>query len=343
MTVTTLRSCLILGLVTLLAGLAFGFTLSDYTSSTGDPTIHLAQDETPADYTVHEWGLVRFVERPEIATSGFGTAPEAPRPEDMDEDYKPVIYFHPGPTFDPRTSISTTITIEGGVLQEVWPTPLGGAQPEHGPSFTWPSVVVRPGSACGGDLGPTNGDLACADLGICEAAELRLYMPSVPHCLVVTSSEGHLASEILTPILLYNGYLPAERMPLSVYTDVEGMSVTGISETPVGPVWIRDGSRILRVDSFESGHVVTCEGNSAFGPLLAAQLWAEIQDALVERGLTDEEAQQFLAAWQPDVLSDPYPWAVFGFFSAEQIDEYFPLTLDPQPSATARVIAFTIE
>lgn len=311
---------------------------------------HLSQTPT-ADYSVHEWGLVRFGEISEIATSGIGMRPVVTDPfiiDPPDVARKPVIYFHPGPEFDPTTQITATIAVEAGILREVWPTPSAGTQPILGSTFTWTPIVVEPNLFCGGELAPALADPACISLldgGVCEAAELSVYMGSVPHCLSVGDPQ------IPSPVLLYNGFVTMAA-PVELQVGASERALTNVSDTAVGTLWVAVEGGISVIDTLAPAEFVILASLTPTFPLcdLSAlnetchdELMQHVASALQLRGLTALEIEHFISAWRPDVLAQPYPWHVFGLFSVEAIDTHFPLTLDPLPVSTSRVLAFTVE
>lgn len=312
---------------------------------TGTIAVGVVAQEPEADYAVHEWGLVRFMAQPEIATSGFGSStPDPYYFDDYYDDYgteagKPVIYFHPGPGYIPGTSIDVTITLVDETVREVWPTPEGGVQPVHGESFTWSSVVIETDQPCDGELAPAEGDPACISLfdGVCEAAELPDYIGNVDHCLAVGDPP------IRTPVLLYNAMLPTHTRPVVI--DVVARTITNASEDTVGPVWASFDGLIYVFESLEAGATQSFDSLEAAFPLSGSQTQVsrQILERLMERGLTLIEAGQFVLAWSPNVLSEPFPWTVLGLYGQETIEHHFPLTLTPAPTETVRVLAFTLE
>lgn len=299
-----------------------------------DGSVHIAQAEA-ADYSVHEWGLVRFLEQAEIATTGYGT-PIYPDYFDGPYEEKPVLYFHPGPSFDPETRIDVTVSLTDGTLREVWPTPLAGPQPFSGSSFTWSQVAIESDRPCGGDLAPALADPACISLpsGICEAAEMPGYIGTVSHCISV----GEPA--VRSPVLLYNGTI-SNAQPVSV-AEERFVAVNSGNEEVVGPLWVISHEQVFRIEELMPGASIVLDETTAI-PVATDQVTADIRQSLVVRGLTEAEADQFVAAWSPNVLSEPFPWYVFGLYHTETLDRFVPLTLYPPPTEIVRVLAFTLE
>ena len=304
--------------------------------------------QAPGTFDVHEWGLIRFGATTEIATSGFGLvvpgevspSPDPTFDEDRPATRKPVIYIHPGPDFDPSTEISVSITLTEGSLREIWPTPAAGGQPSLGSSHTWSPITVTPGISCGSELAPSLDDEACQTLtdgGVCEAAEMALYLGMVPHCLSVGSPA------IQSPVLLYNGYVTLES-PVALSVGTTGHTVSNLSEGPVGPLWVVADEKVFVVEVLGVGESLLLEAPIPhFSIDSLTDLLSQVNSALVERGLTSVEAEHFVTAWRPDVLAQPLPWQTFGFYGDEAIDAAFPLTIDPTPAETRRVLAFTVE
>lgn len=299
-----------------------------------DLPTHVAQAQT-ADYSVHEWGLVRFLEQAEIATTGYGT-PIHPDYFDGPYEEKPVLYFHPGPSFDPETRIDVTVSLTDGTLREVWPTPSAGPQPFPGSSFTWSQVAIESNQPCGGDLAPALADPACISLpsGICEAAEMPGYIGTVSHCISV----GEPA--VRSPVLLYNGTI-SNTQPVLV-SEERFVAVIGESEEVVGPLWIISHGQVYKIEELMPGASIVLDETTAI-PVATDQVIADIRQSLVVRGLTEGEADQFVTAWNPNVLSEPFPWYAFGLYHTETLDRFVPLTLSPPPAEMVRVLAFTLE
>lgn len=306
-------------------------------------------DELTDGYALHEWGVVRFdAGIPEIVTSGYDDrvpglqAPTIDRPVHV---RKPLIYLHPGPDFDLSTNIDITVSLAQGTLHEVWPTPALGAQPAHGNAFTWSGVQIA-GESCGAQTAPQLVDLPCASLGaghVCEAFELTAYLGEVPHCLTYDG--------IAAPVLLYNGEPENLNPPVHVADVVDengGRStrVMNISGAAIGIAYILEGRQVYRVDGIRGlGSVDTSTLTPSFWLGESDESLIEsIRADLIGLGLTAGEADDFVAAWRPDVLNTTVlPWRVFGFYDRTSIDASWPLQANPAPQRIERVMAFTIE
>ena len=267
---------------------------------------------------------------------------------------KPLIYFHPDENFDENSEISVTIRVENGEIREVWPD--GGSL--DGDSYTWPNFRISPNNSCGIEDVPTlyidsnepGGPLSafCSQIrdgGVCETAEMHAYLGDVPHCILI--------DEIHAPVLLYNAYAdPEQHSPVAA----DEHSVTNISDDPIGPLWatyMRSPQErlVYRIDRLEAGNsVLFADLQTIYTDDLHEELIQDIKESLQSAGLTDSESDDFINAWRPNVLALPRdvsnrttPWAVFGFYDGETIDQIYPLSIDPMPDQVARVIGFTLE
>jgi hypothetical protein len=306
--------------------------------------------EKPLDgYVAHEWGLVRYhAQAPEVATSYFGRhlptptvatpkpkppKPRPVRPRPRPKPKKPLIYLRPDPGFDTSTAIDVTVTMASGSLREVWPTPLAKAQPEHERSFLWDDVTLERGVSCGKQIVPRLDEPACTSLtdgGVCEAAELADYIADVPDCLSV--------SGVRSPVLLYNGTLAAAAPPVAA----DGMTVRNTSEHAVGPLYVNAPGGLYRLDSVAAGASASLEGREPMA-LDDAGVVKNIRADLRALGLTQAEANDFIAAWEPDVLSLPVTFQAFGFLSKDGVDAVATLSFDPAPRELVRVLAFSVD
>lgn len=288
-----------------------------------------------ASYEVHEWGLVRFHGgQGEPATSGHNY--RAPWPMDMAQPAKPLIYFHPLEGFDPATTIDAEIAILGGSVREVWPTSM---MPQ-GERFTWSDIQITPNAPCGAEYVPSLDGFPCTGLldgGVCETAEMHAYLQPVPHCLSVGGQPS--------PVLLYNGYSPP-----STVTPVEFVAetneVVNTSADPVGPMWVYTGSPQTGPTFVHVAQLASQE-RASLGSLPVIDhptMLHDLEAALKQRGLTTQEAADFMAAWAPDVLNPgSVPFQAIGLYDQATMDAQYPLTLTPAPDRVVRVIGFTAE
>ena len=321
-----------------------------------------AAAEVLADFAVHEWGMLRhtadqlFVsttppKRPPVGGFGKDQVKDPDWGELLGDEPgkangqfglgmsgvgaaggKPLIMLHPGPTFDANTDISVSVSLVGGTFREVWPTPALGAQPEHASTYSWTGVRAT-AEPCGREMAPAADHIACTTIdagGLCEAAEMAAYLSPVPNCLSVGDSK--------TPALVYNGLFPGAPAPL-VLSEGEDAALENRSAHPFGPLYLHQGEALFRIDSLAANGKVEL---SAATPLEGALNDALKRD-LVAGGLTEGEADSFVAAWSPDVLRKPWVWQVFGFYSAEGVEAVVPMTVTPQPKGIVRVMAVTVE
>jgi len=307
------------------------------------PTAKSPTDEkvAAADYEVHEWGLVRLGQLSEVATSA------APLPDpvrldggsiDLAVPKKPVLYFHRGPEFEDATRIDVELELAHGTLQEVWPTPNAGPQPSHGKSFAWRGLELL-STPCGAEVVPAASSPACASLpagALCEAAELARYVTPSPTCLRTGGVD--------TPVLLYNGILKGPQPPLLFAPGPSGVALTNPGSHPVGPLWALSDGRLYAFDLMVPSDSVRLipGGGEPYAEALP-KLRKDVAASLVSVGLTAAEADQFVAAWETDVLGDAPTWRVFGLYAQKTVDEMFPLTLTPPPKEVVRALFFTIE
>lgn len=322
--------------------------------------------EAASDFAVHEWGMMRHTaDQLLVSTSPptrsilGGLGKDQIKPRDPTPDFgnligdepgkantgfglgmsgvgagggKPLIMLHPGPTFDASTEISVGVKLVGGTFREVWPTPAQGAQPEHSASYSWEQVHAT-AESCGRELAPSCEHVACTSIaaeGICEAAEMGTYLSPVPSCLSV--------GDVKTPALVYNGLFPGVPAPL-VLSEGEAPTLENRTAQPFGPLYIHQGDALFRVESIEANSTLPLTQMLPFD----GELKVVLKKDLLAKGLTEGEADSFVAAWSPDVLRQPWVWQVFGFYSAEGVEAIAPMTVTPQPKALVRVMAVTVE
>ena len=310
----------------------------------------------PDGYAIHEWGVLRYLVHngfADVSTSGWDYRVVPPEPYYWDPGditvEKPIIYLHPGEDWDPDTLIDLTVSMTQGTLREVWPTQFPGGHPTGSSSYTWDDVRINSGVSCGPTSGfvPDLSSPACTALvdgGVCEAAEMSAYMHSVPHCL---TSWGYM-----TPALLYNGYdYTPQPVTLANLPDMT-VNLTNATGHAIGPLFYRLPSapvgevHIVVIPSI-APHATVNTG--AYTPRLLdalsqqIQVQADIRATLIDMGLTENETDHFINAWNPDLLSSTLPWMAFGFLSQEAVDAMYPLTANPAPSDVVRALAFTVE
>ena len=303
--------------------------------SLGCGAIAAAQTAPQADFTVHEWGLVSFdPDRPaEVLTSQFDDSRVFSDPfPGMAVPEKPIVYVHPGPTFDFSQAINVSVRIERGTVFEAWPSLTPSANLTDLSTFEWTLQVLDHG--CDASVAPIVSDPHCAAIPpgyVCEAAELPRYIADTPYCLQVDNMQ--------VPVLLWNG-ITEWRPPVSAVPQASGaIEVSNTSTATVHDVFVALGPGVAYVDQIPAGETVTVSADMA--TLNTATLQASVHQILIDGGMTINEADDFVRAWNRDVLSVPSDaWQVLGFYAPETIDALAPLTITPQPTAVHRVLAF---
>jgi hypothetical protein len=334
--------------------------------------------EATADMELHEWGLIRYqAEQAAVVRSSACTDEQPPKPADGKPKKrnpipkvkldpvtvdKPVIYFHPGPSFDDSILLDVEVGMNDGVVREIWPTPEAGAQPTHGSRYLWKGVQVLRGG-CDASSAPKTDGAACQNLGdtmSCEASELPTWLDSAPSCM--------LAHGVRTPVLLYNtraatvGSVPLER---------RGDEIVHHGSHALAPVWLWDGAQLRRFARLEAGVSVPIESGTKVDTSEIGVFAKELRAELTAHGLTALETEHFLRAWLPlvghdgetlddarvdqpvDVLtadksivdrcSPAWPWQFFAFASQEGIHAMLPLRVEPAPRKIVRVLAVVVE
>jgi hypothetical protein len=272
---------------------------------------------------------------------------------------KPVIYVHLGKGVD-AIEFDVSVTPKQGRVVEHWPdtTPDSGVAA----AITWQDVRAATTSCDGASFTyPSAGDPACVTAdGLCEVAELASVETSDGACLEVAGKTYEH--------LFYRGELDA--LPLGVtlaeqpggalrLTNVSGAALTGAMRVTT------DGSRpSTKVDAIAElapGAHVDLPAEAG-GTEVAASL-AAIRVELVQRGLTDPEADAFLRAWSSDLFGiDPNgpdaPKLPAGtatgatpakhdllllWLDREVVDELLPLAFTPAPTRIERAHLIVIE
>ena len=286
-----------------------------------------AKDDETAPFVLHEWGLVHFEGAiPVVGTSGHGMVV---RDRKM-KPKKPLVYITPDEGFDFSTAIDVRVTLASGTLREVWPNDLTKWSQDHR-AFEWEGITLSKEKPCGRELAPSLRSAECRALeqGVCEAAELSRYLQPVPHCMGVGGQDA--------PVLVYNGTLDTSTFPVSH----DERMITNDSPNPVGPVYLRKGGSIHRVDTIEGSASVAWKDAKDLGADHAAFV-ERVRADLVAQGLTETQATDFIEAWRPDVLAESGGSPVFGFYSRAGIDAISTLEIRPAPREVHRVMAFAV-
>ncbi|MBU0553947.1 AgmX/PglI C-terminal domain-containing protein [Myxococcota bacterium] len=303
-------------------------------------------DET-GRFSVHEWGLLYFPASAPAAPRLHSSAHHLARGQTTHRPGfggKPLLFFHPEPGFNADAPLDVTITLKGGALREIWPTPKGGVQPKLKGAYTWHQLKIQPNTPCGGELAPPRDGPACMSIGPqgpaalvalgdlqCEAWEMSLYLPQLPHCL--QTHDG-----IRAPVLVYNGALGQQR-PIAALTPKGALRSQ--AKRPLRWVYLSVGVDIYRFDEVPPGGLAQIE--AAQKKLTPADFIIDLLGALEAQGLTPLEAGAFIKAWSTPLKATPRGWSALGFLDPAEIEARAPLKIKPQPRAVTRVMAFMLE
>ena len=282
-------------------------------------------------FQVAEWGLMVYEPARQVA------AKPKPKPlptvrESPPVIKKPVIYLVPQAEWSWSQAIQVKATLRGaGRMREVWPTPGAGAQPEHGPSFTWSQVRLKP-DPCAPGWGATARSAACASLGEgaeCEAAELEAWIPVTTRCLDV---QGQPAGA-----LLYNG--TPDRLDSPLVQRKPGQW-EHVGAHALGPLLVAYQGRLYPINRLEPGATLSLVKGPRPEPVPHPAEW--VQRWVGALGLSPAQTADFMRAWRP-LLDSPAEWSVFGFLGPEAIEALATLEVDPEPSQIKRVMAFVVQ
>jgi hypothetical protein len=331
----------------------------------------------PADYEVHEWGLLRGQRDGSADVLRVGAVAPARRVDVMAVD-KPVLYFH---SADPRTLAEVAVHVEGGTILETWPFVAGSTD------VAWRNVALGSQAACTPSPLPTASVPPCSVLGpgaFCESAGLAIVRTDDASCVTTGGSSDRF--------LFYRAQSHTFEPPLrfsrtQVFEDV---SVTNDGDDPIPGVLVRiwsDGIRTrtlvaeppaphetivighdfpsdrmdddMPVDRPVDGRFATDE--SMPSPSVTGPGREGLSRTMREIGLTSAEVGAFLRAWEPtffggdaahagatdqpvlDMLSvdgEPAPRDSIVYFLPEPATERVArLSFDPPPRAVHRALA----
>lgn len=322
-------------IATVLVGCACGAPAAEAPAPTPPPPTHVAAP----DYEVHEWGLVRG-EAGDVLQIGAIAPPIIAMPMVV---LKPVLYFHASAPF--TLSSVRVAASAGGQIVEAWPlVPLG----DH---VEWTSVAIDPGGACTPSALPTPADPPCTSLGggFCEVAGLAIARTEASCVRVGDTTERFLfyrgRSTTLTPPLTYEHV--GDRGEIRVTSDRDA-AVPGV----LVRVWSQLGStRALAVAPPAPHASITVPPPADDATADAGR--AALHASMTELGLTSDEADAFLRAWDASLfgsgevgaqldlaLAPPVATDAFVYFLPEAMtDDVARLTFDPPPRAVHRAIA----
>jgi hypothetical protein len=290
-----------------------------------------------ADYAIHEWGVIRVNDsKLELQSSDFAPPavmlkpPVNSQPIDRAAPAKPLLFFHPGPSYDFDTAIEVTVSQVGGNLRERWPTPGNGVQPAVAPSFTWSRMRVL-AEGCDAQKAPKANDGPCwgldASLG-CEAAGLPQYLGTVPHCLDL---DGFRA-----PVLLYNSVIETEAFFALETRDGE-LLLRNLRAIEYGWGQVAHEGSLYQFESLApNAEVVVSSLEKALRT--DTELRRDLDWELRQLGLTQDEANSFMKAWERPTLSQPFEWQVIALLSGQQADAISTISAKPAPTKLVRAL-----
>lgn len=350
----------VLGLTTTL-GCACGAPAAEGASAAPPASQADEPPASPADYEVHEWGLLR-AGAADVLDLGAAPPPMTFVPMVVE---KPVLYFHASAPLSLREVVAT---IPGGTVAEAWPlVPLGA-------SVTWRDVTIDPGAACAPSPLPSASDAPCAGLPAgesCESSTLAGVRTSEAACVRVGGASERF--------LFYRGRVTRFTPPLR-FEHVGGstsgeISVTNESDAEIPGVLVRirrTGARTETLTaSAPAAHATVIVGSDFDAqaaeedrPVEETPMAVSEQSPLPSTtgagraglrrsaralGLTEEEAGVFVATWSDALFGQdgamamehlPAPTDAFVYFLPEALDENVAtLAFDPPPRAVHRALA----
>lgn len=315
-----------------------------------------------AHVSVHEWGLVAHhmrqgpTEMAEVVSGGarFAHAPVGGLGlRGVGAGGKPVLYVHT----NVETALSVTIRAPGGTLVEHLPPATTTAD-----SVTWSSLTVTP-TSCPTSTRVTPDDPRCDTVDdYCKALENPDYDTNDASCL--TSSSGARDNH-----LFYRAGVRIDALPLVVTLpdpNNPGWDVRNASEHPVPGklmiVWRAASSgppKVALVDPPAPGATLALPIDA---PVLAeSQCTATLRRMLVENGLTADETNAFVRAWdesifghvahpgeipphrQPPVALQQTLIAMYYFAPREALDRMLPLEVTPAPESIVRAMLVKVD
>ncbi|MBN8613016.1 MAG: hypothetical protein J0L92_20660 [Deltaproteobacteria bacterium] len=270
----------------------------------------------PADYEVHEWGLLRAQRDGSADVLRAGAIAPA-RPVEVMAVDKPVLYFH---SSQPRTLRLVSAAVEGGTILESWPFVEAHAR-SGGAEIAWTDVRLGSPAECEPSPLPTQGTLPCSLLAgaYCESIGLATVRTTEAACVTT----GGVTDRFLFYRAQSHTFTPPLRFARAeIHEDVR---VTNDGDHPIPGVIVRiwsDGTRTRTLvagppaphESVVIGHAFdeAVAGAGADRPVAVDRLSMDeslpapsvtgpgrdgIRRTMREIGLTDAEADAFFAAW----------------------------------------------
>lgn len=273
------------------------------------------QAVTVGDYDVHEWGLLRGAVREDALEVGAIAPPRAPMPLTVD---KPVLYFHArSATRLERVGVEAV----GGTIREHWPS----TEPGFPTRITWtgltldPARTVAPGT-CASRPFPRADQAPCDTLPEgerCESPELETVRANGATCV------GE------APFLFYRSRTTTFTPPLGLTRRSDGsIEVVHRGEAPIPGYVVRiehanGRTRTLAVRAPAPGATTvigqdfdatdlppvpsdedTVDDMPVAGPDQVEAGRRAVRGTMHELGLTSEETDAFLAAWDATLFGD---------------------------------------
>jgi hypothetical protein len=250
-------------------------------------------EEAIEGYEVHEWGLVRGLAGDRLEVGAVGPPPSV-FPMVVD---KPVLYFH---TASPFTLRAVRVHASGAIL-EAWPF---GSRTEGTGELTWMDVAIDPtASECVTTPLPSTCD---PDLSPCEIPSLALVRTAESPCIRVAGATDTMLFyrsrvEGMTPPLLFTrtgteevtvtheGDEPIEGLLIRLRS-VMGQVLTLAVDPPAPHQSVVVGADFGGAAMDEDGDMPALPGGPEVGR-------AAVRASLAEIGLTEQESDAFLRAW----------------------------------------------
>ncbi len=321
------------------------------------PRIQTASDAAgnpvrPSGWEIHEWGVLSVsAERlghGRLVAGPAGTAPTPRIPSPMGRKKKPVLYVHLGKGVEDMT-FSVEVAPTHGRVVEHWPRTPGASV---APTISWRDVRAST-RACDGKrfAYPKLGDPDCAAPdGICEVAELAVVETADGVCLEVAGKTfEHLFYRADLDTLDLGIVIEPDGGQLRLANRGAAVLATALRVTSAGT---RESTRVDRLDRIAPGaHILLpAPPTGASGTDIAGAI-ETLHNELIARGLTEDEADAFGRAWEPDLFgavgaataSAAATDVVLVWLDPAAIEALVPLTITPAPTATRRTHLLVIE
>ena len=308
------------------------------------PAENAPADEAPtpsasATYDLHEWGLVDIDAAGEAElAAGPGQLAPAGRPERPAATRKPVLYFHlvDGDALD----VQVTAAMRYGAMLEHFPSASG----VDARTLRW-DVRLASGD-CGPRTYPGRGDARCTQVPdrYCEAAELARYEAADATCLKAGGADfNHL---------FYRGGGTGLVLPVRVTPGAEPGLQNMLGDAVVPLAFLIEGgagaSRELRgrraaMQPPSIRRLGPVAANATAQPGEVVPVGVAVQEtraALAQLGLTPDEVQAFMNAWERPVFQQPnVARSVFYLLPERAVGAISAVTAVPAPRSFRRAMA----